>query len=487
MRTLLKGPGCADRLIRIYKTSGKLLRTIPGHSDVVRSLCRVPRGHPSGADFASASNDATIRLWRLDGAAAGELRGHQSFIYSLDSLPTGELISSGEDRTVRVWRGGECVQTITHPAISVWGVAACADSGDVVSGASDQLVRVFSRSAERQADAEQLRLYDEAVQASAIPQQQVGDVNKEELPGPEFLEQKSGTKEGQVAMVKEANGNVTAHQWSVASGAWTSIGTVVDAVGSSGRKREHLGKGYDYVFDVDIEDGKPPLKLPYNLSDNPYEAATKFVQDNELPMTYLDQVANFITSNTQGASIGQAQSQPAGGDPYGTESRYRPGDVPSEPFERPKVLPQKTYLSIKQANLQTIQKKLKELNEQLIAGGNKEASLNPSDLSTLQALVAHLEQGGAAAAKPGVAVTQGLELVVRVVTQWPPAQRLPGLDLLRLLAATTPAAATYRSPRGESVVGVLERSGALGEPKRRRQQRLRLRRRQRCRERGGGC
>ena len=26
------------------------------------------------------------------------------------------------------------------------------------------------------------------------------------------------------------------------------------------------GKGYDYVFDVDIQDGVPPLKLPYNAN-----------------------------------------------------------------------------------------------------------------------------------------------------------------------------------------------------------------------------
>ena len=72
------------------------------------------------------------------------------------------------------------------------------------------------------------------------------------------------------------------------------MGTVVDSAGSSGRKTEYNGKSYDYVFDVDIEDGKPPLKLPYNLSQNPYEAATKFLGDNELPISYLDNVANFI-------------------------------------------------------------------------------------------------------------------------------------------------------------------------------------------------
>lgn len=213
--------GCADQMIRVYdlragaKAGGECqpARTIYG-SDVVRALCLVPRGHSSGADFASASNDGVIRLYKLDGSQVGELHGHESFIYCLTSLPTGELVSSGEDRTVRVWRDRTCVQTITHPAISVWSVAACQETGDVVTGASDGIARVFTRSEERIADAEALRQFEESVKASSIPQQQVGGINKEKLPGPEFLRTKSGTKDGQVQMIKEDDGSVTAHTWS---------------------------------------------------------------------------------------------------------------------------------------------------------------------------------------------------------------------------------------------------------------------------------
>ena len=39
----------------------------------------------------------------------------------------------------------------------------------------------------------------------------------------------------------------------------------MDAVGS-GRKQLYEGKEYDYVFDVDVQEGAPPLKLPYNAS-----------------------------------------------------------------------------------------------------------------------------------------------------------------------------------------------------------------------------
>ena len=112
------------------------------------------------------------------------------------------------------------------------------------------------------------------------------------------------------------NGDVVeAHMWSNADAQWTNVGTVVDAVGSS-RKKEFNGKEYDYVFDVDIKEGSPPLKLPYNASENPYEAATKFLANNELSMTYLDTVAQFIISNSSGTTIGQQQSAPDP-DPYG--------------------------------------------------------------------------------------------------------------------------------------------------------------------------
>ncbi|KAI4223553.1 MAG: hypothetical protein L6R36_005322 [Xanthoria steineri] len=464
--------GCADQIIRIYTSTGKFLHTIKGSTDVIRALCRVSPKHPSEADFASAGNDGIIRLWRLNGKQVGELHGHESFIYSLTSLPTGELVSSGEDRTVRIWSNNECVQTITHPAISVWGVAACSENGDIVSGASDKKVRVFSRVKERQATPDVIQAFEDSVKGSSIPKQQVGDVQKDKLPGSEFLQQKSGTKEGQVIMIKEDDGSVGAYQWSQGNQSWMSVGTVVDAVGSSGKKTDYLGKDYDYVFDVDIEDGKPPLKLPYNLSQNPYEAATKFIQDNELPMTYLDQVANFITSNTQGATLGQSSQAPAGTDPYGTESRYRPGDstsnapTPSLPTSRPKVLPQTSYLSIKTANLRTIRKKIEELNEQSTKEGYRDAVLNESQLAALEAMIKPLEQRLAGTLSGDDTLQSGVDLVIQMIAAWPAGQQLPALDLLRLLTAATPAAAAYRSPEGGTLVDVLESSKVFEDPDR---------------------
>ncbi|RYP69300.1 hypothetical protein DL771_006175 [Monosporascus sp. 5C6A] len=448
--------GCADKSIRIFDLRKAIAGKVEPRSsiftpDIVRALCRVPPGHPSGAEIASASNDGVIRLWKLTGQQVGELRGHESFIYCLTALPTGELVSSGEDRTVRIWSGFECIQTITHPAISVWSVATCAENGDIVSGSSDGVIRVFSRSPDRVASPETLAHFDDAVKSSAIPQQQVGGVNKEKLPGPEFLQTKSGTKEGQVQMIKEDNGSITAHQWSMSRQEWVNVGTVVDSGASSGRKVEYEGKTWDYVFDVAIEEGKPSLKLPYNLSENPYDRATKFLNDNELPISYLDQVAHFITTNTQGATIGQTSDDAGGADPYGTESRYRPGDEVSSGKAR--VIPQRDYLDITAAKYEPVFNKILKVNSALAAAGRKDYGLNPSAQHALAELRQTLEAG-----KPVTDETT-INIVAMMCTQWDYGDRLAPLDVLRCIAPS-PAVAKFKYPSVGSIIQVAV-AGAL--------------------------
>lgn len=437
----------ADKTIRIWR-DGKQTKVIQAHTDVVRGLCRLPDG-----GFASCSNDATVRIWTQDGEPLQELHGHTNFIYSIAALPNGDIVSSGEDRTVRVWRNGECIQTISHPAISVWAVAVCPESGDIVSGSSDRTVRVFSRNPDRWADAATIKEFEDSVSSSAIPSNQVGDVNKEKLPGPEAL-RKPGNKDGQVIMVR--NGDVVeAHMWSQADGQWTNVGTVVDAVGSS-RKKEYNGKEYDYVFDVDIKEGSPPLKLPYNASENPYEAATRFLANNELSMTYLDTVAQFIISNSAGTTIGQQQSAPDP-DPYGTESRYRIGDESGQ-SSKPRITPQKTYLQITQAKLPLLKQKLEELNSGFLTS-DKGRALNPDDMSLITNLIDALENKKGLAMLSKIAIA-AMETLYRVITTWEPAQRIPALDLLRLTAAACPIPATFEVD-GQKLADILELVGVF--------------------------
>lgn len=60
-------------------------------------------------------------------------------------------------------------------------------NGDIVSGCSDGVVRIFSASEERWASEQDLKEYEAKVASQVLPSQQVGDVKKSDLPGPEAL------------------------------------------------------------------------------------------------------------------------------------------------------------------------------------------------------------------------------------------------------------------------------------------------------------
>ena len=130
-----------------------------------------------------------IYVWTQDGEQILELHGHTSFIYSISALPNGEIVSAGEDRSIKIWQNGECIQTITLPAISIWSVAV-QPNGDIVCGSNDSDVRVFTRDRTRFATDADIREFDQKVAGSAIPQETIGDIDKEKLPGLEALKSK---------------------------------------------------------------------------------------------------------------------------------------------------------------------------------------------------------------------------------------------------------------------------------------------------------
>lgn len=280
----------ADRSIKVWR-GATCVRTLNVHLDVVRSLAVL-----SESLFYSCSNDGTIKLVTTEGAVLKTLEGHLSFVYQARLSNDGtRLFSCGEDRCVKIWDValGKCLETITLPCVSVWSVCEL-ENGDLAVGGSDLVVRIFTSSKSR-ADLVADANLKEQVEKAGLDMQQV-DTSK--VSGPEALTRPG--KEGQTIMVKNNVGVVEAFTW--ANNTWQKIGEVM-GVASSQKKTEYNGKEYDFVFDVDVKEGAPPLKLPYNASDNPYTVAEKFLADNDLPTLYVQQVVEFITKNTQGVQL----------------------------------------------------------------------------------------------------------------------------------------------------------------------------------------
>ncbi|NXU50777.1 PLAP protein, partial [Turnix velox] len=450
--------GSADKTIKLWK-AGRCERTFTGHEDCVRGLAIL-----SQMEFLSCANDASVRRWRISGECLQVYYGHTNYIYSISVFPQcKDFVTTGEDRSLRIWRQGKCAQTIRLPAQSVW-CCCVLDNGDIAVGASDGIIRVFTESQERTASAEEIQAFEnELSQASIDPKTgDLGDINANDLPGREHLKD-PGTRDGQTRLIKD-NEKVEAYQWSVSEGRWIKIG---DVVGSSGATQQTSGKvlfegkEYDYVFTIDVNESGPSYKLPYNITDDPWLTAYNFLQKNDLNPMFLDQVAKFIMDNTKGQTLFSASAQYL--DPFTGAGRYVPGSssgsstipaadpftgagryVPGSPsnagapvggidpytgmnaYQSAKVeniyFPNKGAVTFDQANPTQILGKLKELN----GNAAEEHKLTEDDLIILEKLLAVTCNNSSEAPTP-----LQLQTLWKAVN-WPEDIVFPALDILRL-------------------------------------------------------
>uniref|UniRef100_A0A1A9WIT6 PFU domain-containing protein n=1 Tax=Glossina brevipalpis TaxID=37001 RepID=A0A1A9WIT6_9MUSC len=164
------------------------------------------------------------------------------------------------------------------------------------------------------------------------------------------------------------DGSVICYNWTL--GKWNLVGDVIGA--SGGRKINsgkilHQRKEYDYVFDVDILETTPVLKLPYNRGEDPSVSAQAFIHRHNLPQDYLHQVVNFIIKNSSSHTASAPSSS------YG--NRYVPGLINNELLsygnldlfagDGEKHFPLSTYLTFDAYDPIKILNKLKEFNQKL--------------------------------------------------------------------------------------------------------------------------
>jgi WD40 repeat protein/serine/threonine protein kinase len=129
--------GGVGKIISIWdRATGKLVRTLAGHTRAITALAF----DPAGATLASAGDDLTIRLWDTStGQPIATFIGHSATIERLQFCPDGILLSASKDRTIRIWRRDpyEKACVLRGHSSYVYAVAFPPDGARILSAAWD--------------------------------------------------------------------------------------------------------------------------------------------------------------------------------------------------------------------------------------------------------------------------------------------------------------------------------------------------------------
>ena len=480
----------ADKTIKHWQLSGNKREAddiciYTGHTDCVRGLTLNTNNKQ---EFFSCANDGYVIHWRLGmSTPLRKFRVCDSFLYSIHMLNYAQMplnseecyfTTSSEDRAVRVHHssaktGMSTVQTLSLPCQTVWN-ALCLPNGDLGAACSDGTIRVFTQNEQVVASAQEQAEYEQELSRFAIPlksDQTLSQINRDDLPGLEALAI-PGRMEGQPLMISN-NNEIEVYQWDSLASKWTKIGVAVGssdaAGGSSSKKVTYLGKEYDYVFDIELDDiGGQKLKLPYNLNENPYLTAQNFIHQNELSQYFLDQIAQFIIKNTEGQTISAADTSSQAYDPFTGGNRYvpptsytngrnghqsngkpstygatdpftgssaycsstttAPTSTPTTTSSSAEYYPHLNFLNFDQKNLDALFKKLRELQQQVSVDVKSDLISNKSNLELLENLMNHINDSNT-----GNEINDQIDLLFQMIDVWPKESVFPLLDLTRIL------------------------------------------------------
>lgn len=138
--------GSVDKTIKIWDIlTGKLLQTLDGHTDWVKSVYF----SPNGQQIVSGSLDKTIKIWdTLSGKLLQTLDGHSDSdpISSVCYSPNGEQIISGNHGDfIKIWDAntGKLIQILKGHTNSITSVCYSSDNRRIISAGNDKTIRLW--------------------------------------------------------------------------------------------------------------------------------------------------------------------------------------------------------------------------------------------------------------------------------------------------------------------------------------------------------
>jgi WD40 repeat protein len=136
--------GSEDNKIRLWDlSSGELMRTFKGHTDVVTSVSFSPKT----PNILSGSKDNTMRLWDRNNGNLLHKFEHSALVKSVSFSPDGRYALSGSyDNTIRLWELNKWgfVKIFKGKSDKVRSVAFSPDGKSIVSGSADNTIRLWN-------------------------------------------------------------------------------------------------------------------------------------------------------------------------------------------------------------------------------------------------------------------------------------------------------------------------------------------------------